>query len=201
MVGIGAVGGVLGAITVITVVTGMVTDMGLGPDIVLVTDLVITTLITIIFIVHSVTRLEQEPIQPRYAEGRLLHVPRQTGLITFTPTRMEMSIARQITDGRIVQTSNGNQQKVIRTWASNGPNSKMPGQRKLSSRERHNKANSLIAAVRQDSRVVVEPAVIIMPVVVAVVGAVRVEAAVVEVVEAVEAAADDKRSKLSSSYI
>lgn len=109
---------------------------------------------------------------------------------------MEMSIARQITGGRIVPISNGSQQKVIRTWPSNRPNSKRPGQRKLSSRERRNKPNSLIVAVRQGSRAVIEPAVIIMPVVV-VAGAVRVEVAVVGVVAVVEVVADDKQPRLS----
>ena len=59
MFGIGVVGGVLGTTTVMAMVTGMVTDMGLGPDIVQVTDPIIATLTIIIFIVHSVIRLEQ----------------------------------------------------------------------------------------------------------------------------------------------
>lgn len=57
--GIAVVGGVLDTTTVMAMVTGMVIDMGLGPDIVQVTDPVVATLTTIIFIVHSVTRLEQ----------------------------------------------------------------------------------------------------------------------------------------------
>jgi len=185
-----AAGGVRDAIMDIAMVIVMDTGMGVGPDTGQVIDLAIETLPTIISIVHSVIRHGQELSLPQPTEGRQLHVPRPTGPITFTLTRRVMSTAKQIRGGRIVLISNGSQQKVIRTWLSNRSNSKRPGQRKLSSGERRNKPSNLIAAVRQGSRVVIEPAVIIVGHAAAGAGAVRVVEEVAEVV-----AADDKQSE------